>query len=104
MNHIKNDSDFLKTLTLLYVEDDKDTREQLGKFLRQRAGKLITADNGDAGLAAYHTYHPAIIITDIQMPGMDGLAMAREIRGLDAAVPVIVTTAFEQTENRRKTA
>jgi len=32
------------------------------------------------------------------MPGMDGLAMAREIRGLDAAVPVIVTTAFEQTD------
>jgi signal transduction histidine kinase len=98
MNHVKNDSDFLKTLTLLYVEDDPDTREQLGKFLKQRAGKLITASGGASGLAAYHTSRPAIVITDIQMPGMDGLTMAKEIRGLDAAVPVIVTTAFEQTD------
>ncbi len=98
MNHIHNDSDFLKTLTLLYVEDDPDTREQLGKFLKQRAGTLITADNGDAALAAYHTHRPAIVITDIQMPEMDGLTMVREIRGLDADVPVIVTTAFEQTD------
>ncbi|MFH0996290.1 MAG: hypothetical protein V1844_12480 [Pseudomonadota bacterium] len=58
MNHIKNDSDFLMTLTLLYVEDDNDTRDQLGIFLEQRAGTLITADNGDAGLAAYQMHRP----------------------------------------------
>ncbi|MFH0995037.1 MAG: response regulator [Pseudomonadota bacterium] len=98
MNHIKSDDDFLKTLTLLYVEDDPDTCTQLSQFLRQRVATLITAAGGAAGLVAYHTYHPAIIITDIQMPGMDGLAMAGEIRGLDTAVPVIVTTAFEQTD------
>ena len=104
MNHMNNDGDFLKTLTLLYVEDDPDTCAQLAQFLRQRVATLITAAGGAAGLVAYHTYRPAIVITDIQMPGMDGLTMAREIRGLDATVPVIVTTAFEQTENRRKTA
>ena len=98
MNHSKNDGDFLKTLSLLYVEDDLDTREQLGRFLRQRAGTLITAASGAAGLAAYHTHRPDIIVTDIQMPEMDGLSMTREIRVLDAAIPVIVTTAFEQTD------
>ncbi|MFH0730001.1 MAG: response regulator [Pseudomonadota bacterium] len=97
MNHDKNDSDFLKTLTLLYVEDDKDTREHLCTFLKQRTGTLITADNGAAGLAAYNTHRPAIVITDIQMPGMDGLTMAQEIRELDSTVPIIVTNAFEQT-------
>ncbi len=98
MNHSKNDSDFLKTLTLLYVEDDKDTCEHLCKFLKQCTGTLITADNGAAGLAAYHTHHPAIVITDIQMPEMDGLTLALEIRNLDPAVPVIVTSAFEHTD------
>jgi len=98
MNQIKNDSDFLKTLTLLYVEDDNDTCEQLGKFLQQRVETLITAASGAAGLAAYHTHRPAIVITDIQMPGMDGLTMAMEIRKLNSTVPVIVTTAFEQTD------
>ena len=98
MNQSKNDGDFLKTLTLLYVEDDKDTREQLGRFLKHRAGTLITAENGAAGLAAYSTHRPAIIVTDIQMPEMDGLTLSREIRGMDATVPIIVTTAFEQTD------
>jgi signal transduction histidine kinase len=97
MNPSTSDSDFLKTLTLLYVEDDPDTRDQLGRFLKQRAAALVAAENGTAGLAAYQAHRPAIVITDIQMPGMDGLTLAREIRGLDAAVPVIVTTAFEQT-------
>jgi CheY-like chemotaxis protein len=97
MNQIKKDSDFLKTLTLLYVEDDNDTCEQLGKFLQQRVKTLITAASGAAGLAAYHTHRPAIVITDIQMPGMDGLTLAMEIRKLNSTVPVIVTTAFEQT-------
>ena len=98
MNHSKNDSDFLKTLTLLYVENDKDTCEHLCKFLKQCTGTLITAENGAAGLAAYHTHHPAIVITDIQMPEMDGLTLALEIRNLDPAVPVIVTSAFEHTD------
>jgi two-component system, cell cycle sensor histidine kinase and response regulator CckA len=80
------------------VEDDNDTRDQLGRFLQQRAGTLITAADGAAGLAAYHTHRPAIVITDIQMPVMDGLTLAREIRRLDATVPVIITTAFEQTD------
>jgi len=97
MNQIKNDSVFLKTLTLLYVEDDTDTCEQLGRFLQQRVETLITAASGAAGLAAYHTHRPAIVITDIQMPEMDGLTMALEIRKLNSTVPVIVTTAFEQT-------
>jgi len=97
MNQLHKDGEFLKTLAILYIEDDPDTRVQLGRFLEKRAGKLITADNGSAGLEAYRMHRPAIVITDIQMPGMDGLTLASEIRGLDAAVPIIVTTAFEQT-------
>ena len=90
--------DFLNTLTILYVEDDPDAREQLGRFLQRRVGTLITAENGAAGLAAFGKQHPNIVITDIQMPVMDGLTMAQEIRKLDATVPIIVVTAFEQTD------
>ena len=90
--------DFLKTLTVLYVEDDPDAREQLGRFLQRRIGTLITAENGVAGLAAFGNRHPNIVVTDIQMPVMDGLTMAQEIRKLDPAIPIIVVTAFEQTD------
>ncbi len=90
--------DFLKTLTILYVEDDGDARKQLVRFIKRRAGRLITADNGVAGLAAFFKNRPHIIITDIQMPIMDGLDMAQEIRKIDQTAPIIVITAFEQTD------
>lgn len=92
------DQEHLKTLTILYVEDEEDTQEQFKQFLIRFAGHLVTASNGAEGLAAYHQHHPDIIITDIQMPVMDGLEMVHELRGLDMAVPVIILTAFEQID------
>jgi signal transduction histidine kinase len=98
MTHSDLDSDFLKTLTVLYVEDDSDARKSLVRFLQRRVGTLITAINGADGLEEFRTRCPHIVITDILMPVMDGLAMAQEIRHMDPGVPIIVTTAFEQTD------
>ena len=96
------DDAFLAALTVLYVEDDETTREELGKFLRRRVGRLVEATSGTEGLERFRTEHPALVITDIQMPGMDGLAMAAEIRRLDLHVPVLVTSAFEQVDYLRR--
>jgi len=92
------DQNFLKTLTVLYVEDDADTREQFSEFLRRPVGTLITATNGVWGLEAFKKHLPDIVVTDILMPQMDGLTMAHEIRGIVPSVPIIVITAFEQTD------
>ncbi len=98
MNDFQPDEDFLKTLTVLYVEDDEETRAQLGQFLRRRVGVLVSAGDGLAGVEAFCGRHVDMVVTDILMPGMDGLAMAREIRKRDRNVPIVVTTAFEQTD------
>ncbi len=98
MNDSQKDMQYLKTLTLLYVEDDADTREQFTCYLSRLAGTLLTACDGAQGLQLWHEHHPDIIITDIQMPVMDGLAMTQAIREDDKQVPVIVLTAFEQVE------
>ncbi len=98
MIHSDMNGDYLSTLTILYVEDDRDAREHLIRFLQHRVGTLITAENGAAGLEAFVSRRPQIVITDIQMPEMDGLILAQEIHKLDAAVPIIVVTAFEQTD------
>ena len=98
MMQSEKNEDFLKTITVLYVEDDPDTREQLGRFLQRRVGTLITAENGAAGLEVFDSHRPQIVITDIQMPVMDGLTMAQKIRKLDPTVPIIIVTAFEQTD------
>ena len=98
MNINRLDQNFLKTLTVLYVEDDTDTREQFSEFLRRPVGTLVTAANGVEGLEAFKKHLPDIVVTDILMPQMDGLTMAYEIRGIVPSVPIIVITAFEQTD------
>jgi signal transduction histidine kinase len=98
MNESSKDWAFLKTLTILYVEDDPATREEVGEFLQRRAGAVIIAADGAEGLAAFQSGPVQMIVTDIQMPAMNGLAMARKIRALDPSVPIIITTAFEQPD------
>lgn len=90
--------EFLKNCTLLYVEDEEDARDQFSYFLSDSVGNLVVATNGKEGLEAYGSKHPRIIITDIQMPFMDGLSMVREIRENDRTIPVIVLTAFEEID------
>ena len=93
------DVQFLSTLTVLYAEDDTETRTLTltGVFLGRRAGTLLTAGDGAEGLALFKARGAQIVITDIRMPRMDGLEMAQEIRRLDPSVLMIVTTAFEET-------
>jgi len=59
---------------------------------------LITAANGVEGLEAFKKHLPDIVITDVLMPKMDGLAMASEILAIAPSVPIIVVTAFELTD------
>ncbi len=91
----RQDLDQLKRLTVLYVEDDDDTREQYSLFLSRIVGVLITAKDGAEGLAAYREHHPDIIITDLKMPVMGGEAMLKEVRTLTPSIPAIVLSAFE---------
>ncbi len=87
----------LKSITVLYVEDDKTTREQIINILIVIVKKLYVAKNGREGLAIYKKAHPDIVISDILMPQMDGLSMAKEIRNINPFTPIIITTAFNTT-------
>lgn len=90
------DARYLRGLTVLYVEDDDETRAQLAEILARRVRRVLSASDGAAGLADFRAFRPDLVITDVQMPPMDGLTMARLIREIDAHVPIVVTTAFDQ--------
>ncbi|MFZ4859222.1 MAG: response regulator [Desulfuromonadaceae bacterium] len=90
--------EYLKSLTVLFVEDEDDSRELLSAFLSRLVGVLVTAQNGAEGLDAWRQHKPDIIITDIRMPVMDGLSMLQEIRTVDTEVPVIILSAFESSD------
>lgn len=84
---------------ILLVEDDPLTSEQLSDLLRSSCRCLHVAGSAEQGLSLYTETRPDIVITDILMSGMNGLAMARRIRELDPAVPVIVITAYSEMDD-----
>ncbi|MBF0626301.1 MAG: diguanylate cyclase [Magnetococcales bacterium] len=90
---LSDDHETLRALTVLYAEDDPDIRQQLSLFLQRRVGRLLTAPNGHEGLKLFRDRRPDLVITDILMPGMDGLEMGRAMRETEPDLPIIVTTA-----------
>jgi diguanylate cyclase (GGDEF)-like protein/PAS domain S-box-containing protein len=93
---LSDDLRYLKTLSVLYVEDEDDIRDQLAQFLRRRCAAVYTANNGHKGLDAFNRRKPDIVITDILMPVLDGLRMGSAIRQISPTTPLIITTAFEE--------
>jgi len=85
------------TLTLLYVEDDNDTREQLSTFLKYFSSSLYIAIDGEEGLSLYKKYSPDLIITDIGMPKMDGVTMVEKIKQINPHQHIIFTTAHSES-------
>ncbi len=87
----------LLDIAVLYVEDDASTREEVLEFLRNRVREVHVAQNGAEGLEQFRIHAPNLVVTDIRMPVMDGLEMARAILALNADVRIIVTTAHSDT-------
>lgn len=86
-----------KDLAILYVEDDDIIREQALMYLNKLCKKVWEAKDGLEALEVYEDYSPDIIISDIKMPRLDGLAMAKKIRQTDKSTPIILATAFTDT-------
>jgi len=84
----------IENMRVLYVEDDEDIAEEIAYFLQKRVQELYVAKDGEAGYALFEQYHPDIILTDIQMPKMNGLDMSEKIRQHDRDVPIIVISAY----------
>ena len=98
------DSSFLKNQIVLFVEDEELAREQLAKLLNKLFKNVIVAINGKDGLEKFKNAFESnekidLIISDINMPIMNGLEMVENIRELDTNVPLIYTTARSETEN-----
>lgn len=74
------------------------TRESLINVLSERFSKVIGAQNGDEGLKKFKKFKPDLVITDIAMPIMDGLDMAREIKEISDDVPIVVLSAYSEKE------
>ncbi|MEG0392033.1 MAG: response regulator [Anaerovoracaceae bacterium] len=88
----------LKELKILYVEDEKDTRDALAAILRRRVGKFFVAEDGEEGLELFRLYKPDMVIADLFMPKMDGVEMVRTIRSEGFKPLVVITSAIGDSE------
>lgn len=95
----------LNGLVVVYVEDEENVREKVGRALRRRVHQLHVAQNGKEGLELIHKYNPHIVITDLEMPVMNGMEMIAHIRDKSPELcdpPIIVVTAYKDEEHFTK--
>ena len=87
--------------TLLYVEDDQQTQKMVALILSRKFPRLtvLLAGNGREGLELFASHHPDIIVTDMRMPVMNGIEMARAVKALDGRVRIIALTANNDTDS-----
>lgn len=81
---------------ILVIEDDDISRELMAMALKRRGHDVAVADNGVAGYDTALFFRPDLIVTDIQMPGADGVHVVRRVRDTPVLekTPILVTTAF----------
>ncbi|MGP1449772.1 MAG: response regulator transcription factor [Wolinella sp.] len=91
--------DTLKETTILLVEDDASLREAISCPLTRRCKEIYCASNGIEGLSLYREKSPHIVITDINLPELNGIKMAQEIRAISKDTPILIITAFGTEEN-----
>ena len=97
---MKVDNALLKRLVILYVEDDEHIRNELTSLLSKFFKNIYTAVNGQDGLNVYNEKKDEIniIISDINMPKLNGIEMVKKIREDNSDVSVIFTTAYSDND------
>ncbi|MEA3553128.1 MAG: response regulator [Campylobacterota bacterium] len=97
------DKEFLKTLTIMYVEDDESIRGSLSGIFKKIFGEVIICNDGNDGVNQFKYYTQErkskidAIVSDINMPNLNGIDMVKEIRTIDEEIPIIFTTAHGES-------
>jgi len=90
----------LRDITVLYCEDEDHLRDVTKGILESFTKKQLIAEDGAIGLELFKKYQNDIdlIITDVNMPNMNGLEMSKQIKAINPNIPIIVATAFSNSE------
>ena len=90
-----------RALCVLVIDDDDDLVDMLRFFLERGGYRVMTAMNGQEGLAAVAASMPDLILLDMKMPVMDGWTFAKELHRLyEKGAPIVVLTAAEDPRQR----
>src|SRR5499425_1285475 len=89
---------------ILLVEDNEMNRDMLSRRLQRRGYEVLTAVDGESGLAMIRSQAPALVLMDMSLPGIDGWEATRQLKADPATrgIPVIALTAHAMAGDREK--
>jgi DNA-binding NtrC family response regulator len=84
--------------TILVIDDEAAARTALAELLRAEGYTVETAGDGFKGIGRLEEVSPDVVLTDLNMPGMDGVELLRKVKELKSDLPVVIMTAFGGVE------
>jgi len=84
--------------SVLVIDDEDVPRELLKELLEMSGHRVLTAKSGEEGLLSFDPERQSLVITDLRMPGADGLEVLRRVREIDPLIPVVVVTGHGDLE------
>lgn len=90
--------EYAKDISVLYVEDEDDIREEIHDFLGRFFPVIDLAKNGEEGLEKYKIGNYGIVISDINMPKMNGIEMVHAIKQINEEQKIVITSAYNEPE------
>lgn len=92
----------IKDISILIAEDEDELREYLAEYLQIFFSNVFIAKCGEEAYKLYKKYHPDIILTDINMPNLDGLSLVSKIREEDTKTKIIIMSAHSEQDKLLK--
>jgi len=83
---------------ILIIEDEIELVRVMRSYLENAGYSVVTANRGDTGLSAWNTENPDLVILDLNLPGLDGLDVAREIRRKSSTPIIMITARVEEAD------
>jgi two-component system alkaline phosphatase synthesis response regulator PhoP len=89
---------FEKMPTILIIEDEAELVRVLRSYLEKAGFQVISADRGDTGLSLWEHERPDLVLLDLNLPGLDGLDLAKEIRRKSETPMIMLTARVEEAD------
>jgi two-component system response regulator (stage 0 sporulation protein F) len=83
---------------LLIVDDEHDIRNFVKNFFQERGFEVFTAVNGEEAISVVKKESPSVVLLDIRMKGMDGIATLKHLKEMDRTIKIIMVTALEDQD------
>ncbi len=96
--------EFLKEKSVLFADDDPDILEVMTTMLKRHFKTIYKARDGKEALEVFKTEKPDFVLTDIEMPKMDGVSLLNNIKEISPDTKIVIVTAFQDQAYRAEKA